>query len=680
MVQKLISTGKGEVLAVAGPITENTTGNFSEMYKSFIIKKQIFNIYGIEVNGIVKASKYRQTKANEIEEKWAVAFYSYADLYGLPVKYPGIYINPVYRQPSGSLFNFGGDNIESMKAGIDKIIDLLEFNVIRFNAGNNSTLVNLSKLLDYVKQKEKEGEIDIGTYKDFYEKNAMRIDDLIKEKHTYYVAMDGKSRDGLSQNEPMNFERMLSKQYMTGDKILFKRGDTFYGEIFINLITVDNNVLTLSSYGDTKKGKPIISCYKIVNKKESWEKESDKIYRIDLTDRTKFQGINDITYEGVTIGFMEAKNKTKYYNLKKTLSELTEPYDYYYNERYLFVRTNGATPYEELGELKLATGISILVMRSNIKVENLHLQGTGQHGMRGNRKEIENVEIVNNIVEDIGGIFNSGKERYGNGIDFFQIDVKNVKIHKNIVRNTYDVAFTIQGSQGSGTNISLTKNIFCLNSQDSEIWQNSKATGIYNYNFEDNISFLVGRGWGNLARPDKYCTCHILFWGYGFDNVEEKTKIYFNHNYIYNPKRIYFIAEYLDTHILFQKDKCIGSDFNHYYLNNDSFIYWDRYNFSRKNNFIEDFNKDKNSEFILLDKEDPILVDKITNSLDYNELRKIFVKDEEGKNHSNALLISIIVIVIIALLLIGGFFIFRYIKMKKDDSSLNKLNESPLVD
>jgi hypothetical protein len=337
------------------------------------------------------------------------------------------------------------------------------------------------------------------------------------------------------------------------------------------------------------------------------------------------------------------------------------------------VRTNGATPYEELGELKLATGISILVMCSNIKVENLHLQGTGQHGMRGNRKDIENVEIVNNIVEDIGGIFNSGKERYGNGIDFFQIDVKNVKIHKNIVRNTYDVAFTIQGVQGSGTNISLTKNIFCLNSQDSEIWQNSHATGIYNYNFEDNISFLVGRGWGNLARPDKYCTCHILFWGYGFDNVEEKTKIYFNHNYIYNPKRIYFIAEYLDTHILFQKDECIRSDFNHYYLNNDSFIYWDRYNFSRKDNFIEDFNKDKNSEFILLDKEDPILVDKITNSLDYNELRKIFVNDEKGKNHSNAILISIIVIVIIALLLIGGFFIFRYFKTKKDDFSLGKL-------
>ena len=113
----------------------------------------------------------------------------------------------------------------------------------------------------------------------------------------------------------------------------------------------------------------------------------------------------------------------------------------------------------------------------------------------------------------------------------------------------------------------------------------------------------------------------------------------------------------------------------------NSFIYWDQYDYSKKNNFIENFNKDKNSEFILLDKEDPNLVDKITNSLDYKELRKIFVNDvEDKKEKSNALLISIISIIIIIAFLIGGFFIYKYIKLKKNEPSLNKLNESPLVD
>ena len=60
------------------------------------------------------------------------------------------------------------------------------------------------------------------------------------------------------------------------------------------------------------------------------------------------------------IGFMETKNKTKHYRLKSKLSELTEPYDFYSNETYFFVKTNGATPYEELGELKLSTRIKII--------------------------------------------------------------------------------------------------------------------------------------------------------------------------------------------------------------------------------------------------------------------------------------------------------------------------------
>jgi hypothetical protein len=437
----------------------------------------MFNFYGIEVNGIIKPTNVGQLKSNEIEEKWAINFYSYSDLYGIPANYPEICISSVYYHPRTSLFNYN-DDIEKMKASIDKVIDQKNYHIIKFHSGTNGTLVNLSKLLDYVKQKEKEGKIDIGNYKEFYEKNAIRLNDLINNKHTYYVARDGKSKDGLSENDPMNLESLKSKEFMTGDKILFKRGDTFYGQITLENIIVDDNVLTLSSYGDPKKGKPIISCYKIVNKKESWEKESDKIYRIDLTNLSKFKGLNDTTPASTNIGFMETKNKTKYYNLKHNLSELTEVYDFCSNGTYFFVKTNGATPYEELGELKLAPKMKILIIGSNLKVENLHIQGTGAHGIVGSGKVNENIEIVNNIIEDIGGSWLNSEERYGNAIQFYDTDTKNLKIHKNIIRNTYDVAFTIQGDRGSGTNISLTKNIFCLNSQDSEIWEAHGATGV----------------------------------------------------------------------------------------------------------------------------------------------------------------------------------------------------------
>ena len=161
----------------------------------------------------------------------------------------------------------------------------------------------------------------------------------------------------------------------------------------------------------------------------------------------------------------------------------------------------------------------------------------------------KNIEIVNNIIEDIGGSYhyNTLDERLGNAITFFGTDVINLKIHKNIIRIVYDVAFSIQGTKGSGTNVTVTKSIFVLNSQDSEIWENEDAKGIYNYIFEDNISFNQGRGWSYFARLDQYCASHILFWGYGFDNVVEKTNISSNNNYVYNPKRIIFICDQQNT-------------------------------------------------------------------------------------------------------------------------------------
>lgn len=202
---------------------------------------------------------------------------------------------------------------------------------------------------------------------------------------------------------------------------------------------------------------------------------------------------------------------------------------------------------------------------------------------------------------------------------------------------------------------------------------------------------MQGRGWGYDARGDQYCAGHILFWGYGFDNVEKQTDIYFNHNYVYNPRRLYYIASHDGIDILFQEKNCIRSDYNHYYMNNDTFIFNDEYNFDTRKDFIQEFNKNNNSEFILLEKVDPNLEDKIANSLNYKELRKIFVDDvddvddvdvvdDEKENESHALKIILIVIVIIILALVGGIFIFCCVKKNKSEISIDKVNNNPLVE
>ena len=69
MVKKIISTKKDEILSISGGLTENSLGILSEMYNAFIKRKQMFNMYGIEVNGIIKPQSYLSIRENEIEEK-----------------------------------------------------------------------------------------------------------------------------------------------------------------------------------------------------------------------------------------------------------------------------------------------------------------------------------------------------------------------------------------------------------------------------------------------------------------------------------------------------------------------------------------------------------------------------------------------------------------------------------
>ena len=200
---------------------------------------------------------------------------------------------------------------------------------------------------------------------------------------------------------------------------------------------------------------------------------------------------------------------------------------------------------------------------------------------------------------------------------------------------------------------------------------------------------MQGRGWGYFARPDKYCASHILFWYYSFKNVEEKTNISFSHNYVYNPKMLYYLPDYKNTIPVFKMNKCIRSDFNHYYMNNDSYIFRDNYKYKNRINFTQDFNKEENSEYILWDKVDQIILEKGANSYDYKELRKIFVddiddedeeeKDTQSKGNSHTTLI-VIVVILIVLFLIGGIFIFRKIQNKKNETSIDKLNDFPLVE
>ena len=84
----------------------------------------------------------------------------------------------------------------------------------------------LSQVLDYVNTKS-ENELELVTYKEMYQKNAVKESELINRKTTYYVSSTGTSSKGTDEKDPMSYETAQKKTYMSGDTILFKRGETF---------------------------------------------------------------------------------------------------------------------------------------------------------------------------------------------------------------------------------------------------------------------------------------------------------------------------------------------------------------------------------------------------------------------------------------------------------------------
>ena len=627
VARRVVNAG-GEVMAhYATPLTEEGFSNYNTMYSLFVRTKQALQSYDFEVNGIILSGGQGQVTGDPRSEKWVSSLYSYSDLYGVQYKKNEYAFDSVYHHGRGGLGNFW-NNIDKIKQAIDKGISEKSWTVFYFHDDNEISTKTMEAVLDYVNQKCKSGELEAVTYKEMYEKNAQKESKMKSANATYYVSSTGTSLVGKDKDHPMSYETAKSRTFLSGDTILFKRGDTFYGSFYPKINKINDKKTTISSYGTGAL--PNICGYKIADRKDCWIEhgKGQGLYQINLKDKRYFNGVQAVDANSINIGFIEDKNGKKYYSKKSSLSELKNQYDFFCDDTFLYIKTD-KNPYEDLGTLKLAPKAqALLYVSSNLKVENLKISGTGGHGILGADKTTENVEIVNNVIEDIGGSYLKASTRYGNGIEFYGTNVKDVVVKNNVIRNTYDVGFTIQGTEGSGNNVIVENNVFVSNTQDSEIWESGSATGVRGYEFRNNISVNQGRGWGYEARPDKYAAAHILFWGYGIEN----TDIYFHHNLVYNPIRIYFIEQTNKTDQFFKNKNVIKSDYNTYLLTSEARIFRHLFVVSQSDSFVSEFKKDMHSTFTKLEKVDENIVATATTSDDVRVIKKLFgVEQEESK-------------------------------------------------
>lgn len=608
----------GEILAHNElVITENTINDTNFMYNYFVVQKKLLNSAGLDVNGIILSGGEGQIAGSDISAKWASAVYKYSDLLG--EKYNGVLGNDsVYYHSRVNLAYYQND-IEKIKEVIDDAIGNNKWTVFYFHDTNEISIDVLNEVLDYINSKNKD-EVEIVNYSTMYEKFAKREQTILNDRKTYYVSSKGTSSDGTDINNPINIEQLNKKTIKSGDTILFKSGDVFFDTISFKTAIINDLDIIISNYGEGEL--PKISTYKYIS--DDWEKYAENIYRINLVDNSSGYEKND--NNSLNVGYLESDMQIKYYNKKSNINELSNDYDFYSDEnKYLYMYLND-NPYDVIGNLKVVVKSNLMNLSSNMNISNLNFSYTGGHALLA-ANSIENVKISNCIIENIGGSYLhsstlNDNTRYGNGIEFYNSFVENVTITNNIFRNIYDVAFTIQGTKGYGKDISVYNNVFINNSQDSEIWQSEDATGIFNYNFFNNLSINTGRGWGYFAREDKYASASILFWNYEI----EDTKINFNNNVFYNPRQIYYFSVTADKYFL--THDTINSNFNTFYLTADSTLYRNNWNYNAKEEFIQKYGLDENSTFNLIDATD--YVTNLANKLDnINEIRLLVLNKED---------------------------------------------------
>lgn len=389
-----------------------------------------------------------------------------------------------------------------------------------------------------------------------------KIEEALKY-NTYYISTDGISENGLSEYTPMSMDTAKTKIYSAKDRILFKRGDTFYNNIDFS-VSEDikknqDEIVKIANYGEGNLPLPLISAIKKadINSTNYWTwEEQNKLYKIDLSQLIGFNTSNDEWNNFYNIGFIECiKNNehNKLYSVKQSLEELNEDGEFYCNaeyvddtikyryEKYLYIKaSNGSkdkAPTEIFGDMIFAGNVALISIRDNVEISGLNLKYTGGHAIKVNN----NIYIHDNVIDNVGGslLSTNPRVRYGNGIELFNSG-SNTIVEKNIIRNVYDVAFTMQGQTEPWKNVKVINNIFVANSQNSEIWASQKdgaiAEPVEGYIYDSNISINQGRGWGYFARPNKKTAAEILFYGYKPTTIEMTV----SNNISFNARRLYY--------------------------------------------------------------------------------------------------------------------------------------------
>lgn len=413
----------------------------------------------------------------------------------------------------------------------------------------------------------------------------------------YYVSgLGNDSNDGLTISTPWKtVNKVNSIVFKAGDSIYFRSGDTFYGRLVLAFSGISGHVLTLSSYGLGKK--PKICGYKIANNSSSWVNDSTNVWKIDLTDTSKFTG--NIYSTNTNVGFIKVDGIIK--GIKRFVkTDLASQWEFYSDNQFLYVYST-SNPTTLASDINVAVSDTILPFRNSLFVTGLDIAGGGGHGIEGS---VSSSNVINCEIHELGGSTLTGTTRYGNGVQVWS-GSKDVLIENNKIYDCYDVAYTMQGGLNALTgglkgweNVVYRNNTDWNCTQSFEVWSDYSGgsvvvgTGFYNCLYENNHSLNAGRGWGYDARPDKNSAVSILI----YQMLAPDIDITARNNTIYNPRNgAYYASQTVNNDIPF---KTINN--NIFLLEGTKIHFHKTYIVEQFENFKQDTGKDKGSSFFIL--------------------------------------------------------------------------------
>ena len=329
----------------------------------------------------------------------------------------------------------------------------------------------------------------------------------------------------------------------------------------------------IGTYGDENEPSPIITTAYYITNTNAWIDEGNGIYKLDLSNKDNLYGYftnSDWSYD---IGFFRDENNNIYANKKQTKAELTNIYDFYCEDTYIYV-VSDMNPSEKLGKITFANKINIVGMNSNTIIDGIIIKDTGAHGMAKKDYPIRNTVIMNCVIENIGGSYiNDDGVRYGNGIEFWH-QAENTVVTNCIFRNIFDSAYTLQGSEVvDGFYNNLCENNIFINCTYPIEMSCHNGESIEDCSFENNIlknNIIInqGQGYGYDTRTDKYQPSNLVIWMLPYP----ENKLQYTGNRAYNSRSLYYKGN-LATNDLYQKD--VNANNNYYYLNQSTYTFID---------------------------------------------------------------------------------------------------------